>query len=73
MRRRRITKAEMEFDKRRERRAAALEQAWLRDHPGQTTDDYERVGSCVATAREARDFERWLIEHGGQDHDQRSI
>ena len=29
------------------------------DHPGQTAEDYESVGSCVATAKEARDFERW--------------
>ena len=30
---------------------ASLRDAWLRDHPGKTVDDYELAGSCGDTAK----------------------
>ena len=41
---------------------AAMQKAWLRDHPGKTRDDYERAGSCTDTARGEQAFHKWYAE-----------
>jgi hypothetical protein len=33
--------------------------AWLKDHPGQTADDFERVTTCASTAEEHDTFWAW--------------
>jgi hypothetical protein len=41
---------------------AALREAWLRDHPSKTQDDYERAGSCADTARGEQAYLKWYAE-----------
>ncbi len=53
-RRRRLSKWEIEFHKKREAREAKMQADWLADHPGKTVEDYETAGSCIATAKAAR-------------------
>lgn len=41
---------------------AAMQKAWLRDHPGKTQDDYERAGSCSDTDRGIQAYHKWSDE-----------
>ncbi len=39
---------------------AAIQKAWLHDHPDKTLDDYEFAGSCVDTAKGERAYFKWF-------------
>jgi hypothetical protein len=39
---------------------AALTARWIKDHPGQTADDFDRVSSCSASDAEAEEYVRWM-------------
>jgi ParB-like chromosome segregation protein Spo0J len=39
---------------------AALTARWIKDHPGQTADDFDRVSSCSASDAEAEEYGRWM-------------
>jgi hypothetical protein len=39
---------------------AALTAQWIKDHPGQTADDFDRVSSCSASDAEAEEYGRWM-------------
>jgi hypothetical protein len=50
------------FEKQQTKWEAALQRAWLADHPGKTVDDYEIAGSCADTDQGARAFLEWYAE-----------
>jgi hypothetical protein len=40
--------------------AAAIREAWFRDHPNKTSYDYEIAGSCGDTVKGAKAYHRWF-------------
>jgi hypothetical protein len=63
---RKLTKAEIEFHEKRERREAKMLADWLADHPSKTLADAEIAGTCGDENLEAS--EKWMIErYGGRD------
>ena len=46
---------------------AALRDAWLRDHPGKTIEDYELAGTCSDTVEGERAYCKWVAEWNARE------
>jgi hypothetical protein len=56
-----------EAERKRDVWQATLRDAWLRDHPGKTLDDYEFAGSCGDTAEGERAWAEWYAEWAARE------
>jgi hypothetical protein len=57
-----MTRTLTRHEKRRDAWQAAMREAWLRDHPDKTPDDYEIAGSCTDTDEGERAYHEWYVE-----------